>query len=243
MSNGGRVTNISIDKIGRFKAMTPLGAAFIDKRYFLTFAGVLNPSDDLFPSDDLYPGSVVNDHGLALPPGAIVIDFSMGAPAFSTLTDDNMGQMLVAEDELYHISSFQPKPANIVTTNGLYNLVTEDGFNIVADILDRTELKQTIRGSEYRHLTYLSPVLTEGSIGFMKQYEKIRITYTGELTIAVHDEDSRLFIEKTLFSLTRKSEWVGIPVGFNRGYGIQFKIAGKCIVDSIAYTWTPRESQ
>jgi len=243
-SNGGKVHNISIDKLGRFKAMTPLGAAFIDKRYFMSFGGVLHPADDLFPSDDLFPGNVVNESGIALPPGAIIIDFSMGAPSFATLIDDTMGQLMLADNELFHISSKEPESSNLVIEDGSANIVTENGLhNIVGDRDSGASLQKTISGSELRELRYLSPVLTEGSIGTLKQYEKVRITFTGELTIKVLDEDSRVFATESLTSVRRTSLWVGIPVGFNSGYGIQFAILGRCVIDSIYYTWTPKESQ
>ena len=244
MSNGGKVQNISLEKIGRFKAMTPLGAVFIDKRYFLSFTGVLLPSENLFPDEELYPGSIVNDGGLAIGPGAVVIDFAMGAPAFATMSDATMGQLLIAENELYHMTYDEPEKYNIVTEDGEFNIVTEDGtYNLAAQKSTGQSLVQTLGGDELRELLYVSPVLTEQSIGTLKQYEKIRITYSGALTITARDEDSRLFITQDLFSVGRKSEWVGIPVGFNRGYGIQFVIQGKCIVDSIMYNWTPKEAQ
>ena len=244
MSNGSSVQNISLDRLGRFKAITPLGAVFIDKRYYLSFVGALFPSDNLLPSDTLYPGTVVNGEGIKVPPGMLVIDFAMGAPAFSTVTDNTIGQLLLANNELHSINYFEAEASNIVTEDGLYNIVTEDGaYNIVASTSTGIELTKPLGGSELRELSYLSPVLIEGSMGTMKRYEKIRITFSGSLNIVAFDEDSRVFVEETLTSVRRTSTWVGIPVGFNTGYGIQFAITGKCIVDSILYNWTPKEAQ
>ncbi len=244
MSNGGKVTNLSLEKLGRFKTMTPLGSAFIDKRYFMSFGGVLYPSENLYPSDDLYPGAVVNDDGLALPPGAVLIDFSMGAPSFATIIDHTMGQLMLADNELFHISAEEPVPSNLVLEDGSANIVTETGFhNIVGDTETGATLQKTLQSSELRELRYLSPVLTEGSIGTLKQYEKVRITYSGELDITIMDEDLEVFVHTRLTSVRRVSEWVNIPVGYNSGYGIQFAIRGRCIVDSVYYTWTPKEIQ
>ena len=243
-SNGGSVVNISLDRIGRFKAMTPLGAAFLDKRYYMSFAGVLLPADDLFPAEDLYPGSVVNDSGIALPPGAIVIDFAQGAPSFTTLIDSSMGDMHVWRNELFHIRQYVPEQSNLVTEDDVFNIVTEDGLsNIVVSTETGANLMRTITGEELRELQYLSPVLTEGSIGMAKQYEKARITFSGELTLVILDEDSRVLATQQMASLKRTSVWVGIPVKSNRAYGIQFSIIGKCVVDSIMYNWTPKEAQ
>ena len=244
MSNGGKVTNLSVDKLGRFKTMTPLGAAFIDKRYFMSFGGVLYPSHNLFPSNDLYPGAVVNESGIALPPGAVLIDLSMGAPSFATIIDNTMGQLMLADNELFHISAKEPVSSNLVLEDDTANIVTENGFyNIVGDTETGATLQKTLRSNELRELRYLSPVLTEGSIGTLKQYEKVRIMYSGELDITIMDEDSRVFVQTRLTSVRRVSVWVNIPVGFNHGYGIQFAIRGRCIVDSVYYTWTPKEIQ
>jgi len=244
MSNGGKVNNLSVDKLGRFKTMTPLGAAFIDKRYFMTFGGVLHPSNNLYPSDDLFPGAVVNESGIALPPGAVIIDFSMGAPSFATMIDHTMGQLMLADNELFHVSAEEPVSANLVLEDDSANIVTENSLHtIVGDTETGATLQKTLRGHELRELRYLSPVLTEGSIGTLKQYEKVRIMYSGELDITVMDEDSRVFVQERLVSVRRVSVWVNIPVGFNHGYGIQFAIRGRCIVDSVYYTWTPKEIQ
>ena len=244
MSNGSSVQNISIDKMGRFEALTPLGAAFVDKRYFLAFVGALFPSDELLPSEELVPGTEVTSGELSLPPGAIIIDFTFGAPAISTMLDDSLGQLLVVNNDLYNVEHFTPTTANIATEDRQFNLVTEDGLkNIVAGVSTGKSIVKTLRGKELRELTYLSPVLTEGSIGTLKTYEKVRLTYSGTVTINVFDEDSKLFISKTLTSVKRVTEWIGIPVVFNRGYGIQFSLKGKAIVDSLLYTWSPKEAQ
>ncbi|RLG27421.1 hypothetical protein DRO03_12055 [Methanosarcinales archaeon] len=155
-----------------------------------------------------------------------------------------MGYLLEAENEIYQITNEGVNVANILTEDGTGRIVTENGYsNIVAEAATGSSLAKTFGKQGLRESTYLSPVFTEGAIAVMKQYEKIRLVYTGIGTISVFDEDSKLFIKQDLESDSRVTEWVYIPIVFNRGYGIQFKIEGTLVVDSIQWTWTPKEAQ
>jgi len=244
MSNGSNVINISISKLGRLVEMTPLGAAFIDKRYFMSFGGTLYPSNELFPSDDLYPGTALNADYNSLQAGIIIIDMSGQSPIFSTIVDTDIGYVYEAEETLFQIATRDYNTSNYVTENGVSNIVTEDGkFNITAETSESFPLSETFNGEELRRVNYRSPLLTEGSIGVFKQYEKVRITYRGTLKIVISNDKHKILQTAELFSAGRVSEWVSIPVAYNKGYGIAFSLVGKCIVDSLLYTWTPKESQ
>ena len=244
MSNGGSVQNISINALGRFVNVTPRGAAVIDKRYFMSFGGALYPSPTLFPSPLLLPGAAIASDTTSIPSGAIVIDFSTGQPKFSTIIDEKMNDLIVHANYLYHISATETEPMNIVLEDGSANITGELGRNnIVADTASDIALVQTITGSDTRELRYASPLLTEQSIGMLKQYEKVRVTYVGSLHLIIRNDSGRILQEVDLSSLVKVSEWVGIPVAFNRGYGIQFSIVGQCVVDSLMYNWTPKEVQ
>lgn len=242
MSNGSSITNISLNIIGGLATLDPAGSAFLDKRYFMSFNATLAPSDDLYPNEELYPGSAVSNGGSALPVGAILIDFSMGQPAFSTITDSSMKDLHVSRNELYQISSQTPELKNLITEDDIYNILSEDGrFNIIGTEPREIALAQSLKGQDFRELDYISPLLTDGSIGSLKQYEKVRITFVGDCTVSVYTDNRVLLQTANLSNSARDSQWIGIPVENNRGYGIQFRITGKVIVDSIMYTWTPKE--
>jgi len=242
MSNGSKIVNISLFKIGRTEAIEPFGAVYVDKRYLLSFGGSMYPSDDLYPNEDLYPGNIQVE-GYSLPKGAIVIDFSNGTPAFSTITDVVMGYLVEAENEVYQIEATGVVSSRIITNTGAA-IITENGLsNIVAVTSSDGVLAKTFRGKGLREIKYLSPVYTEGAIGVLKQYEKLRIVYQGVGTIKIYDENRKLFVEKVISSTKRVSEWVYIPVAFNRGYGIQFEVLGTMVVDSLQWIWTVKEAQ
>ena len=244
LSNGSRVDNLSLFKLGRISSVEPYGATYLNKRYVLTFGGTLYPSKDLYPSEELHPSDIVTDSGVALQAGCIVIDFSLGKPIFSTITDPTMGYIFDADNDIYHITNDGMGEGNIVTESGNYNIVTEGGLsNIVATLETKGSLYKTFRGSGLRTIAYRSPIHTEGSLSVQKQYEKVRITYLGTGLIEIYDEDRKLFTSQELQSDRMISEWVGIPVKFNRGYGIQFRITGVVIVESLQWIWTPKEAQ
>jgi len=244
MSNGSRVDNISLYKIGRISDVEPYGAVYVNKRYMVSFGGSLYPATDLYPSEDLHPSDVISDEGVALSKGAIVIDFSGGTAVFSTVTDESMGYLLEANNEVYQIANEGVSASNILTEDGTGRLVTESGFsNIVAEVEAGSMLARTFGKEGLREISYLSPVFTEGSIAVLKQYEKIRLVYSGIGSIAAYDEDSKRFVKQELSAGTRVTEWIYIPVEFNRGYGIQFRLEGTLVVDSLQWTWTPKEAQ
>ncbi len=244
MSNGGQMVNVSLNKIGRIFNLEPFGAVYVDKRYIMSFGGTLYPSNDLYPSEDLHPADLVTDGGASLPKGAIVIDFSTGQPAFSTIVDVMMGYIVEAENEVYQLEGEGIKRVPILLEDRSGSITTENGLHHIAAVVDTgSTLSKTFRGSETRSIKYISPVYTEGAIGVMKSYEKVRITYTGVGTFEAQDEDGKSFVIKQLASDSRISEWVYIPVVFNRGYGIQFRLEGKLIVDSLLWNWTPKEAQ
>ena len=241
MSNGSSLQNISLNQVGRLENIEPYGAVFIDNRYILSFGGSLYPSNELYPSDDLHPSDIISD-GIALPKGAIVIDFTMGKPIYSTITDVVMGYITTAENEVYQLSGEGTSQSNITTEDGAFNLITESGHsNIVADVTAGASLSKMFNGKSLREIEYRSPVYTEGSIGAQKQYEKVRIVYNGIGTIEIKDELGNEFLTVTLASSSRVSQWLNIPVEFNKGFGIQYKITGVLVVDSLQWVWTAKE--
>ncbi len=215
MSNGGRLDNLSLNKIGRIGELDPYGAVVVDKRYVMSFNTNLYPSDTLFPSESLHPADMITEAGIGLPAGAMVIDFTLSPPAFSTIKDDTMGYVTEADNDVYQID-------NSVTT---------------------PSLSKSFQGSKSRPIEVLTPLYTEGSIGMLKRYEKIRVVYLGTGTIKAFDSEGRKYVEQELDSTRKKSEWVNIPVGFNSGYGIQIEVKGNLIVDSLKWNWTQQESQ
>jgi len=243
LSSGASVTNISLSKLGRFNTLTPFGAAILDERYYMSFGGSLLPSNTLYPSEDLYPNVVTGEAGTNLPAGAIIIDLGVGEPVISSLIDIYMRGLLVSKNELYQTSTSAQERKIRVTEDGKLARVTESGRRFLEGSMAPVHsLSQVLNGGELREMHYLSPLYTDGSIGGLKQYEKIRITYVGRLNLRVVDENLKRFVEIDLEAIRKTTEWVNIPVSFNHGHGIQFKLMGKAIVDSIMYSYTDREA-
>jgi len=245
MSNGGYIKNISEQTLGRVDTLDPRSAIVHNRRYIMSFGIGMTPSNRLVPSETLMPGVYINEEGFTVANGAVIIDFGMGPkPVFSTLQDAGMGSMEVAEGYAYEITLPQSEPHNIVMAQDrTYQLVTERGtHNIVVDIASSQSLSKMFEGEDFRKIEYRSPVLTENSIGVLKQYEKVRVTFAGTIVVTVWNDDDKVLQSMELTSIRRTSQWVGIPVASNRGYGIQFEIVGHGVVDSILYTWTPTET-
>lgn len=243
ISDGGGVQNLSINKLGRFNKMDPISAAFLDSRYYLSFDTTLYPSNALYPAENLLPARAVASSGvLSIPRGLIIIDMYSGDPAFSTVEDKQIQQLYVAEGELYSMVQNAAEQANLTTEDGAFNLVTEDHtFNLIGYTIENPARTMPFKGEALRNLVYLSPLLAEGSIGTLKQYEKIRVVFLGIVLVTILDENTNIMQSVELRSVRKETQWINIPVTFNRAYGIQFRVEGQGIVDSLMYTWAPKE--
>jgi hypothetical protein len=250
MSNGANVQDISSSKLGVIKGLDPRGATIYNRVYICSFGGSLVPSNELIPGPDggddndpdvgdLVPGSSSGD--LNISEGAIMLDFSFPDLAISTLAQAGLGDLGYYSGYLYQIVVPPFEYHNIVNEDGTHNITTENGlFNIVAEVdTQATVVNKMFAGTDFTRINYLSPLLTDGSIGTLKQYEKIRITYLGDITVTITDDSFNVMQTIRLSSISRDSQWVGIPVTNNRAYGIRISISGVGTVDSIMYTFTP----
>lgn len=252
-SNGAGIQNISIGKLGSIRGIDPRGSVVYDGMYLMTFGGSLTPGNSLVPGPDggpdddpdvggLVPGATSGDSNL--PEGAVVIDFTFGNPVFSTIEESGLGDVGFYNNKLYQITNPETETMNIATEDGGAQIVTEQGiFNIVANVSGQQSLREMFADIDLTRIKYISPLLTDGSIGMLKQYEKVRITFLGAITVSIFNDNKVLMQTQLLTSIKRDSQWLGIPVGNNRGYGIQIQIKGVGIIDSIMYTWTPWETQ
>ena len=258
MSNGAMVQNISIDKIGAIRRLDPLGSMVYDRKYYLAIGGYadggsLVPESDLIPGPDggddddpdvggLVPGATGGDTNFSA--GALLIDFSTGTPIISVIEEFGLGDLGYYDNRPYQMTNPTNDDVNIVTEDGENNLVTENGvFNIVASTAGVQQLKEMFKGTELKRFRYISPLLTEGSIGTEKQYEKLRVTYLGIFKITMYDDGKRVMQEFEVSADRRSTEWLRIPIGENRAYGVQIRIIGVGVVDSLMYTWKPWETQ
>ena len=254
MSNGSSVQDISTTSLGVIKSIDPVGATIYNRMYMCSFGGTLTPSNSLVPGPeggpdddpdvgDLVPGST--EGNALLPEGAIIIDFSFGKPVFSTIAQTGLGDIGYYNGFLYQIATPDVEPANIVDEDGTANIITENGlFNIIAEVpSNSSSVNRMFEGADFAPLRYTSPLLSDGSIGLLKQYEKVRITYIGVMTVTIMNDVGEVMQQENLSSIKRESNWIGIPVNNNRGYGIRISIRGTGVVESIMYTWTPWEVQ
>ncbi len=242
VSNGASIHNIAQDKIGKIVGLDIRGSVVYDDVYYASFGGIMTPNNELYPQDDLYPGSVSGS--IRLKSGMFVIDFTFPEPEFSTIESDNIGYVGNFNSQLYQISNPSVGEANIITESGNLNLVTESGnFQVIADELATQSLSQMFAGDDLERIQYRSPLLTDGSMGILKSYEKLRFTFVGIILVTVKDDHGRIMATKQLISETRRAaKWLGIPVKSNKAYGLFIEIEGIAILDSIRYTWTPQET-
>jgi hypothetical protein len=254
MSDGAMFQNISTHKLGYLSKLDPRGAVMYNGIYIMSFGGSLVPSNMLVPGPlggpnddptvgDLVPGTPGNEL-FTITEGAVIIDFSMGDPIFSTFEYYGLGDLGYYNNKLWAMATPETEEVNLLLEDGSARLATEGGFfNITADIKGMSTQLELFGSTDLSRIRYTSPLLTDGSIGMLKQYEKVRITYSGVIKVRIMDDKKNQMQEKELKSLQRTSEWIGIPVDNNRAYGIQIQIEGVGVIDSIMYTWTPWETQ
>jgi hypothetical protein len=91
-------------------------------------------------------------------------------------------------------------------------------------------------------MIYDSPVYIDSTYATLKEYEKVRIVYTGIFNVKVYLEGFGLAIEHSFDDSSSEDGFIiiGIPNNNNKGYGISFSIIGEGVIRAIQYTYQPR---
>ena len=109
-----------------------------------------------------------------------------------------------------------------------------------------TDLYEISYRSEYTGFTaenywwsYVSGFKTEGMIANLKEYDKVRVSLTGEGTIYIRIDKDMVIKGYTLKDGVTE---IGIPNERNKGYGIEFAVSGRGSLHSIEYSVKGREN-
>lgn len=216
-SDGSSVNSITMGKLDRLTGIDPLSATIHNNTYYLGYTEQMYPSDTLLPDDTLYPTTVESNQ--EFPTGIYIVDFSFGDPRILFSYQEEIGYMDTAGAFLDQIIPVNNE--GVITNNRLHM------FN----------------GDFLQDIVYVSPLHTEGSIGFEKQYEKARIVFQGSFTVILRDHNGAVMAQQDIQSDFLVSEWVGVSPSNNRGFGIQYDIRGSGVIVSLSHVWTPREAQ
>ncbi len=216
MCNGYEVTDITAHKIDYLTGIIPTGAVVDDNTYHMSFGPQLVPSETLYPEDDLYPNLVEGTSGLD--DGIIVMDFKRGNGfSYKLVNYNNITSLGIVKGEVYVATD----------ENSTFNVSRLAVYN----------------GQGLTDLTYLSPRLDDGSYATLKEYEKVRILYTGTFDVQVLFGGGEVVVEKTLPQSDDPDTFaiIGIPNKRNKSHYIRFAITGVGVIYSIQYSWKPRE--
>jgi hypothetical protein len=237
MSNGYSVTDITAHKIDNLRGFIPTSAIVDDNTYYMSFAPALVPMDDLFPEDTLYPNLIEGTAGLD--EGIIAMDFKRGnGYSYKVISNEDMIALGMVRGEA-HVSTGTAKGSSIPCDDVMFPTCL-DPLSCSDYALNRMSV---YNGQGLAPLKYLSPKLVDGSLGMLKQYDKVRIFYTGLFDIKVIFDDGHTVVEQTMANLNDTDGFaiIGIPNNNNLSHSVRFLIEGVGIIYSIQYSWKERE--
>ena len=98
-------------------------------------------------------------------------------------------------------------------------------------------------GQGLTKLYYISPRMADGSLATLKQYDKIRVVYTGLFNIKVVFDNGEIAVERDTANLEELEGiiTIGIPNNNNLSQFIRVIVEGVGYISSIQYSWKPRE--
>jgi len=237
MSNGYLVTNITANKIDNLSGLYPTGAIVDNDVYYMSFKPNLFPHVTLYPSTKLFPGSVAGTGGVDQ--GIIAIDFKRGDGfSYKLIEYDDIrtvglvdGEVHIGKGSLYKVDA----PCNLPM------------FSTCVDTLDCSPYslnKLNVNKSQgFTTLYYISPELIDGSRATIKEYDKVRVMFQGTFNIKIIFDNDEVVLEQDIESLDGIDTFtlLGIPNAKNKSYFIKFMIEGIGSIESIQYSWKPRE--
>ena len=237
MCNGYQVSDITAHKIDNIRGIVPTGAIVDDSTYYMSFKPALVPAEELFPSDTLVPNLVEGTAGLD--EGIIAMDFKRGNGfSYKLITYDNILAIGMFKGEIHVGTGSQSAsaiPCDEVMFPDCRDFLSCSGYEM--------SRLSVYNGQGLTNLRYLSPKLIDGSLATMKQYDKVRIVYTGFFNIKVLFDNGEVVVERDTTPLTDKDGFIiiGIPNKNNLSHFIRFAIEGIGIISTIQYSWKGRE--
>jgi len=232
ISNGSSISDLTSPKIKDIKGMYPRGALVKNMTYMMSFGPVLTPSTTLYPSTTQFPNGVVSG---GLSEGLVVIDFNHGRNySYSLQEVIGVGNIGIVSNKLL-CGTYNSTVAFPVCSTRL----EESYFLPVTYLL--SDLESTV--TPYKTMIYDSPVYIDSTYATLKEYEKVRIVYTGTFNVKVYLDGFGLTVEHSFDDNSSEDGFIiiGIPNSANKGYGISFSIVGEGVIRAIQYTCKPRE--
>jgi len=225
LSNGYDVENLTANKIEAIKNRNVTSSTVINNVYYLHFE-----------LSTEYPDNNI-----------VVMDFKRGNKySFHYLQYENMDSIGNVSDVL-HLSSgiddliFLDCDKPLLCSDFL--LCSEYSINKIGDGIENKLAK----------LVYVSPQFVDGTIGTLKEYDKVRINFRGAFKVKVIFSDLEVAVEANISTIAKTVVYenieytedrgviIGIPNNNNTSYSISFVIEGIGSIKSIQYSWKPRE--
>ena len=237
MCNGYNVTDITAHKIDNLRGILPTGSVVDDSTYYMSFRPQLVPQDTLYPSNTLLPSLVEGTAGLE--EGIIAMDFKRGNGFSYKMIHYNKIISLGMYRGEVHVGTGSDKQSAINCERTVFHKCTDflpcSGYNV--------NRLSVYNNQGLAPLYYLSPRLANGSLATLKEYDKVRIVYTGIFNIKIIFDNGEVVVERNTAELEDLDGFIiiGIPNNNNKSQFIRFAIEGKGIISSIQYSWKPRE--
>jgi hypothetical protein len=244
LSDGNSINQLTSDKIEEMSGMVATGAQVLNNIYYMSFKPELYPSESLFPRESLWPNGVNGTAGVDQ--GIAVLDFKRGRGYSYKIIDHGDIEYLDKVDGTIGIT--RGDWATAVFDCGTSAFEDCLGFIICSGFeLDYLNPDMEVDLSNVKNaakITYLSPLLIDGTNSTLKEYEHVRLLFRGIFNIKIYFDNDRLIQEVTIESKnaeTYEYRKIGIPNEDDKAYSIRFKIEGRGSIKGIQYAFKYRE--
>ena len=189
----------------------------------------------------LFPDTVQGTSGVTQ--GIIAIDFKRGNGfSYKLIEYENTHYVGLVNGQLHIATSQAQSLGNVVNCNAVMFPNCDEKLSCTPFNLFRANV---YANQGLAKLSYISPVLMDNTRATLKQYDKVRIMFRGVFNVKVIFDNGNVAIDENIESLTDVDKMVvlGIPNSNNNSFSIMFAIEGVGTVESIQYTWKPRDIQ
>jgi len=234
ISDGFSLTDLTSHKIVNISGMYPRGTTVRNLTYYMTFGPTLTPKTTLYPSTTLFPNRVIG--GVTMSEGIVCINFTQGRTYSYTLIESKGVGNIATVNAKALIGSKVSNIAFPVCSDHLLASYYLPMDYYLSDIGSVTTLPKT--------MTFTTSMIVDGSYSTLKEYDKVRVIFTGSFTITVILDGVGAVITQSFTDADSSDGFftVGIPNSNNKGYGIQYHIVGAGDIRAIQHTWQPRST-
>ena len=186
----------------------------------------------------MYPNII--DGTAGLDEGIIAMDFKRGnGYSYKLISYPNIHALGMVRGEV-HVSTGRAKDGrvecdSVMFPNCFFGFSTCSGYSY--------NRMSVYNGQGLTKLYYISPRMADGSLATLKQYDKIRVVYTGLFNIKVVFDNGEIAVERDTANLEELEGiiTIGIPNNNNLSQFIRVIVEGVGYISSIQYSWKPRE--